>query len=779
MSIRTVGLLALALICFVAALASGIGRLRELRTLQFEDELMAGWFASRTEAHLLKFAALVERFALRGEPDAVAFHEQIDVFWLAVQRLVRERDGAAIGRNPELAPLARELEARLAELEPILLALAPGDVRSLALVQAGLQAMERPLRELVGRAYEQFLDAAASSTRLADGLRTSLIANLALTGASGSLLVLLVVGAVREARRSRTRAEHARSAAREAEDSLRALVDALPVAVIAVDPGGRILLLNKYASDLTGVAEAAAVGKCPEEAGMPGALLAASEEERDWFVETSLTLADGSRRDLLVTARRVLRPDGSIARTVHIALDVTERRAAEEWLRYLAEHDALTGLANRSRFTSELERALASPGARVALLLLDLDGFKEVNDGFGHPAGDRLLVAVAGRLQRALPSPFLLARLGGDEFAVLQAERGGSADVVGLAQNLIAVLAAPFAMPEGRVRVGASVGIAFGPEHGCTAAELLRHADIALYRAKARGRGVAELYTAELAALRAGRLRLATALEQAVRHSNLELFVQPVVRLADRCTVAFEALVRWPADRQGRRVPAQEIVSVAEEFGLIAPLTEWVLAAACRQARSWQTLGRPCPVAVNLSMAPAVLDRLESMIERALTASGLPAELLELEVTEGVLIRNFEETTAVLTRLRNRGIRIALDDFGTGYSALAYLGRFPLDKLKIDRRFTSDLGRGAEAVAIVDAIVRLGHALGLAVVAEGVERSDQATLLAEIGCDQAQGFFFGPPVPAELVIARAQSNRAVTAEAVSLPAHTMALAPDR
>jgi len=748
---RRFGVVLLAGLCFLAALVSGVGRLREHRAFDLEASLQSGWFASRTEAHLLRFAAILERFAARGEPDREGFHEQIDVLLLAVRRLVREPDGARLMADPALAGLAYEVERRLLELEPDLAKLEPGDEAAYASVRERLDEVGRPLAELVARAYDRFLSAAAASGRLATTLRRDLLVSLGLTGLSGVLLVGLVVSTVREARSARRRADRAASVAREAEESLRTLVDALPVAVTAFDERGRVLLVNRHAAELAGIAEPAAIGRDPAAIGLPAGLSPAGSRDERGFREVELDCPDGRHRHLLATARRVLREDGSLARTVHIALDVTDRRDAEEQLRYLAEHDPLTGLANRNRFLRALESVLARPGARVALHLLDLDGFKEVNDSLGHPAGDRLLVAVAGRLAGAADAGTLIARLGGDEFALLQPDPPDADAARRLARRLTESLAQPVVTVDGRIRVGSSVGIALAPEHGRTVDELLRHADIALYRAKANARGSIVLFSGELAAAQALRHRLATALETALQQGALALHFQPIRRLGDRRVVACEALLRWPEGRAPRGVSTGELVAVAEETGLVGPLTEWVLRTACRQARLWQQLGRPCPVAVNLSMTPTVLDRLETVVETALDRVGLHPGLLELEVTEGVLIRNFDQATARLERLRRRGIKIALDDFGTGYSALAYLQRFPLDKLKIDRRFTGELGTGPTALAIVDAIVRLGHALALAIVAEGVEREEQLRLLREVGCDQAQGFLLGMPDTAERV----------------------------
>ncbi len=742
-------ILALASAALVAGLVTGVRWSADDKALGVNATLRAGWFASRVDAHLLRFLAAFERFAAGAEADRDRFLDQIDVLLLAVQRLVREPDGAALMTDRRIAVLGLELEDRLAELEPELLAFEPGDEAAASRIRAGLARVREPSAELVNRAYRAFLEAAGAAERRAAEQSRLLTASLALAAAGGILLLVLLVGAVREARRARHREADAASRAREAEVSLRTLVDALPVAVTALDEHGRIRMLNRHASELAGVPEAAALGKRPQEAGLPAPLTAEPGAGSKDFVEMPLERPGRGRRVLLSTARTVRRDDGSLARTVHIALDLTERRMAEEQLRQLAEQDVLTGLANRARLHRALASALARPNGRAALLLLDLDGFKEVNDSLGHPTGDRLLVAVAGRLVGAAGPRALVARLGGDEFAVLQPDPPDEAAVRDLAAHLVASLDRPIVVPEARIRVGASVGVAIAPQHGRDADELMRHADIALYRAKGRARGSIVLFTPDLALAQARRHRIATRLEAALARGALDLHFQPIVRLADRAVVACEALLRWPGENEEDRPSPAELVTVAEESGLVAPLTEWVLLTACQRARDWQRAGRGRRVAVNLSMTPDLLDRLEDVVASVLTRTGLQPDLLELEVTEGVLIRNFEQATTLLGRLRRRGITIALDDFGTGYSSLAYLHRFPLDKLKIDRRFTDDLDRLPVAVPIVETIVRLGHALGLTIVAEGVERPSQLAILRELGCDQAQGYLLGRPQPAE------------------------------
>jgi diguanylate cyclase (GGDEF)-like protein/PAS domain S-box-containing protein len=437
--------------------------------------------------------------------------------------------------------------------------------------------------------------------------------------------------------------------------------------------------------------------------------------------------------------------------------DVTERRRAEEQLAHLASHDALTGLPNRVRFRERLEAALArcaAGGRAVALLCVDLDHFKAVNDTLGHAAGDALLCQVAARLRGCVREGDLVARLGGDEFAVLQEEVRRPADAAALARRIVRTLSMPYDLEGRPALVGASVGIALAlaaPAAGRQAEDLLREADVALYRAKAEGRGRCRLFETGMDERLRRRQALKPALRGAAARGEFELHYQPVVDLASERAVAFEALLRWrrPGGRGPVMVPPAEFVPVAEEAGLIGPIGEWVLRAACREAAGWP---EGISVAVNLSPAQfADAARLVRSVAGALRAAGLAPGRLELEVTETVLLRDEAANLAALRALRALGVRLAMDDFGTGFSSLGYLRSFRFDKIKIDRSFVSDLPRGEQSLAIVRAAVGLGRALGMAVVAEGVETPEQLSALRGEGCALAQGFLWGRAVPAEEV----------------------------
>jgi len=424
--------------------------------------------------------------------------------------------------------------------------------------------------------------------------------------------------------------------------------------------------------------------------------------------------------------------------------DISEQRRLEARLAHLALHDALTDLPNRVFLQDRLEAALATARAdeHVAVLCLDLDRFKEVNDSYGHTAGDALMRAVAARLRERVAKTAIVSRTGGDEFAIVHVLGEGIAEASGLAADLIDALSAPFHIDGHTVTTGTSIGIAVSPTDGSDAASLLKRADVALYRAKVDGRGTYRFFEPGMNALMQERRRLERDLRGAIALGQLELHYQPLVRLSDNEVSGFEALVRWNHPERGRVSPA-EFIPLAEETGLIVSLGEWVLRQACADAARWP---RPLKVAVNLSPVQFRSQSLVQTVLGALTSTGPPAARLELEITESALLQDSEATLEVLRRLHELGARIALDDFGTGYSSLSYLRSFPFDKIKIDRTFVDDLSsRRAESLAIFGAITSLAGKLGMVTTAEGVETREQAEIARAQGCTELQGYYFCPP----------------------------------
>ncbi|MDO9711855.1 bifunctional diguanylate cyclase/phosphodiesterase [Paracraurococcus lichenis] len=455
---------------------------------------------------------------------------------------------------------------------------------------------------------------------------------------------------------------------------------------------------------------------------------------------------DGSLRHFEVRARVESDPEGQPLSALGVVIDITERREAEARIAHLAQHDVLTGLPNRSLFRDRLDAAIARAqrGEGFAVFCLDLDRFKEVNDTLGHPIGDALLRAVTARLQHELRETDTLARLGGDEFAIIEADVDRPGDATALADRLVAAIRKPFELDDHQVVVGTSIGIAVAPQDGLDPDTLLKGADMALYRAKADGRGRWRFFEAEMDARMQLRRGLEMDLRRALVLNEFELFYQPIMDVASRRVSGFEALIRWRHPERGL-VPPDAFIPLAEEIGLIVPLGEWVLVQACRQAVSWP--GAP-KVAVNLSPVQFASRGLVDAVAAALEASGLEAGRLELEITETVMLQDTEATLATLHRLKALGVRIAMDDFGTGYSSLGYLQRFPFDKVKIDRSFTRGLEQSRQSNAIVRAVTDLCAGLEMTTTAEGVETEEQFAALLRKGCQEAQGYLFSKPRPA-------------------------------
>lgn len=425
--------------------------------------------------------------------------------------------------------------------------------------------------------------------------------------------------------------------------------------------------------------------------------------------------------------------------------DVTERHKAQARVAHMAQHDSLTDLPNRTLFREKMGEGLnqvAIAGGAMAVLCFDLDNFKTVNDRLGHAAGDRLLRWVAARLKENVGEHDTVARLGGDEFAVLQ--RGPQPQSAErLARQLVEIIGHPPPLENQSIHVGVSVGIAIAPDHGLDTDELMKCADLALYQAKAKGRGAYQLFEPEMEEEARSRHALEHDLRGALEANQFHLVFQPQVRLDTTELTGFEALLRWKHPSRGFVSPA-EFIPIAEENGLIVPIGEWVLRTACATAASWPDV----TVAVNLSPVQFRSRGLVAMVTSALAEAGLPPQRLELEVTETALLDDSEATIEILHQLRALGVRVSLDDFGVGYSSLSYLRKFPFDRIKIDRSFVGTLGESPESVAIVRTIASLGSVLGVETTAEGVETVEQLDFVRECGCTAVQGYYFGKPCPA-------------------------------
>ncbi len=425
-----------------------------------------------------------------------------------------------------------------------------------------------------------------------------------------------------------------------------------------------------------------------------------------------------------------------------LEVEVAERRRAEERLAHLANHDALTELPNRRHFYERVQQAIGwaeRHGTRLALMLIDLDNFKLVNDTLGHDRGDVLLRAVARRMKDCLRAEDTLARISGDEFTVLLEDIGAAREAAGTARRLLQSLAAPVRLDHHQITIGASLGISVFPADGTDLSTLMKDADTAMYRAKHEGKNAYRFFTEDMNREAMERLLIETGLRRAIEKGELCLHYQPIVDLASSKTVGAEALVHWRHPEMGL-IPPARFVPIAEECGLIVSLDDWVLEEACRAARTWPEGLR---MAVNISPRHFRDRQLERSIEVALVSAGLPADRLEIELTEGAVMEDPAAAAGVLRGLKALGVRVAIDDFGTGYSSLGYLKRFPIDRLKIDRSFIQEITTDGDAAAITTAVIALAHSLEMKVTAEGVETADQLAALEAQGCDEAQGYYFG------------------------------------
>jgi diguanylate cyclase (GGDEF)-like protein/PAS domain S-box-containing protein len=449
-------------------------------------------------------------------------------------------------------------------------------------------------------------------------------------------------------------------------------------------------------------------------------------------------------------ARAVFDEQGHVVCYEGTVEDVTERKIYQARIEQQANYDTLTGLANRSLLHDRLQQAIRSAatfGTRLAVVFVDLDRFKFINDGLGHHVGDELLQAMAQRLRSSVRESDTVARLGGDEFVLLVNGQGGPDAVSVVLERMLYAISQPWTIPQGDFNVTCSIGVALYPDDGATAETLLKHADTAMYRAKEKGRNNFQFFTAELNAVITERLELENKLRRALERQQFTLHYQPRIDMRTRRVVGAEALIRWLVSNE-EVAPPSRFIPVAEEIGLIVPIGKWVLQAACAQNKAWQDAGLPpFVVSVNVSVRQFRQDNLVQTIEEVLRETGLEARYLEVELTESAVMHDADQFIAMLGQLNDLGVQIALDDFGTGYSSLSYLKRFPVDRLKVDRSFVQDIVTDSDDATIVRTIIALGHNLGLKVVAEGVETQQQLDFLRANHCDELQGYYFGRPLP--------------------------------
>lgn len=445
-------------------------------------------------------------------------------------------------------------------------------------------------------------------------------------------------------------------------------------------------------------------------------------------------------------------------RRVNAALEaeIIERRQAEERAHGLATRDALTGLLNRRSLIESLEHAIAAATRQkrgLALLFLDMDRFKTINDTLGHDIGDELLIEVASRIKHSVRESDMVARLGGDEFVVLMEGLPAYPDAAEVAKKIVQANAPVYPIGSHRLKTSVSIGISMFPQDGNTVQELMKNADLAMYHAKQQQRGSIQFFHEELNARLVERTRLQNEMQHALENNEFELYYQPKVDIFSGRVAGVEALIRWHHPRMGV-ITGGQFISEATDSGHLVPIGEWVISAACAQARVWLDTNSPLlklPIAVNIAI-PQIHAELPGAIRRALTQHGIPPSSLQLEITESLLIQDLEKATSVLREISESGITIAIDDFGTGYSSLSVLKALPIDILKIDQSFVRDLGKNVGDTAIVAAIINMARALALRVVAEGVETEEQLSILKDLGCDEYQGFLYSQPLPGDALV---------------------------
>jgi diguanylate cyclase (GGDEF)-like protein/PAS domain S-box-containing protein len=551
-----------------------------------------------------------------------------------------------------------------------------------------------------------------------------------------------------------------RMQAQEAVSQLAAIVQGSDDAIVGVSLLGAITSWNNGAEKLLGYASSQALGRpvanlLPAPCGS-GDVLNVIEDAIERVIhgevhrvtETVLVRSDGGAMSVSLTVSPIRKTGGQITGVAMIARDIRERKRAEQQLAHLTWHDSVTGLPNRLFLAERLEVTLTRAHAAALMtgvIYVDLDGFKFVNDTLGHEAGDALLQQVTGRLNTRVRPVDTLARTGGDEFMLIVPDMSDPAAAMSVAERLADVLKDPFQVAGHQLYITASMGISVYPRDGTDVSALRRAADSAMYAAKHGGKDRIRFYTPEMSIAFIERLELESDLRSALDRGELSLDFQPILRVSDQRQIAYEALVRWFHPSRGF-VPPSRFIPVAEETGLIVRLGEWVMEAACRECRSWQKRGLELVrVAVNVSALEFARPNFVENVLAILDRSGMPSDLLDLELTETMLMRDIEDSVRKMSRLRARGIRISVDDFGTGYSSLGYLHRLPVDTLKIDRCFVNEIGVNSSAVPLISGMISLAHSIGKRVVVEGVETAGQLEILRKIGCDEVQGLFLGRP----------------------------------
>ncbi|HYG89959.1 MAG TPA: EAL domain-containing protein [Azospirillum sp.] len=576
---------------------------------------------------------------------------------------------------------------------------------------------------------------------------------------SGGVISLLLFGMVWSLSATRARAVQLASdmtvSLRRREAELHHFFTQAPVGILILDADGRVLDCNPMIGRYMGVPAEEVIGfnmitDARDQSLVPAIRRAAGGEAVEIEAQYRSTL--GNKDGHYHVHLQPVYSSSTLLFVLAFVDDVTERKAVEQRAQYLARYDALTGLPNRMLLQARLAQAIAAAkrnDGTVAVLFLDLDHFKVINDSLGHTTGDEVLKDVAVRLRQMLREVDTVGRLGGDEFIIVLPDAGTATDVARVAARILECVSKPMRIKDRDFTISPSIGISLFPTDGEDGERLIKNADAAMYQAKAAGRHAFRFFTTSMDAQLNERLNLEASIRHALDLGEFRLHYQPQIELGSGQVTGLEALIRWVHPGLGM-VPPDRFIPIAEESGQIATVSLWVLDEACRQAKHWQSEGLPLQrMAVNISALQFRSADLPGQVSAALSRHGLPPWCLEIEVTEGALIRNVDMAILILKSLKEMGVRVSIDDFGTGYSSLSYLQRFPVDTLKIDRSFVSDVPTDQNDAAIVKAIISLGSSLNLNVIAEGVETEQQFDFLRDAGCHSGQGYLFSPPIPAE------------------------------
>ena len=772
MSIRTGKLLISAIMCLLVAAAAYVSALivSQQKQLNGVARYNIAWVANRAVNEYLRLEQRVDAVDKQSEVDAEEVQLRLDIVESRVKVLsdgdfydFASRDAANIDAINSLRDTIEKIRPLVGEITQ------PGNI---AKVLAILRPLDRKLEQLAASAYRFSGERVAEDQSKLIELHWQFSEIAVGLFLCGFLLLGLLALQNRLLARAQTQSNVLASGLRDAAAGLERANRRFDVALNNMSQGlcmvsksGSLLVANHKFSKLFGIRGELTPGNnfnelekhCSSEALR---VIIARQESID--SQDRVDFVEEFEGGHTISVSHQPMTDGGWVATYE---DISQRRWAEARISYLAHHDSLTGLVNRTYFHDRLEPALveaSSGGTAACIFYLDLDGFKDVNNSFGHPVGDALLRDVGTRLRAWAREADLVSRLGGDEFGILLIGIHGREQCAAMAVRLIEQVSMPYSIDGLSVAISISVGISIGPEDGSTADELIKNADLALYRAKSEGKRTYRFFDPEMDRERRARRALDTELRSAVIDEEFEVHFQPIVAVKELQITGFETLLRWNRPGHGNVSPGI-FIPIAEENGTIEAIGEWVLRKACAQATTW-----PCTMYVSVNLSPIQFrsGNLLGVVRKALAESGLSAERLELEITETALLNETESTVATLHELRALGIRVALDDFGTGYSSLSYLRSFPFDKIKIDQSFVREVTTRPDCVKIVRLIASLGASLGMTTTAEGVETARQLEQITAAGCDEAQGYFFGRPAPADKLrfLLGEISNAAVAAE---------------